>query len=126
VPIFDGGTRRNRVSIARSRLHSAEDSLAKTQDGAAQQVVRAYNALVSYLAQYKAATAYREAAHTAFDASLRSYRQGLGTYTDLATEENAVVQAETQVEDTRANAHSAAVALAFAMGAASAPPPSNE
>jgi outer membrane protein TolC len=126
VPIFDGGTRRNRVSIARSRLHSAEDSLAKTQEGAAQQVVRAYNALVSNLAQYKAATAYREAAHTAFDASLRSYRQGLGTYTDLATEENAVVQAETQVEDTRANAHSAAVALAFAMGAASAPPPRNE
>ena len=121
VPIFDGGTRRSRVSVARSKLHAAEETLAKTQDAAAQQVVKAYNGLVSNLAEYDAATAYRDAAHTAYDAALRSYRQGVGTYTDLATEENAVVQAETQVEDTRASAHTAAAALAFAMGAASAP-----
>ena len=122
VPIFDGGTRRNRVSIARSKLHAAEETLAKTQDAASQQVVKAYDALVSNLAEYNAATAYRDAAHTAYDAALRSYRQGVGTYTDLATEENAVVQAETQVEDTRASAHTAAAALAFAMGAVGAPP----
>jgi outer membrane protein len=122
VPIFDGGTRRNRVSMARSKLHAAEEGLAKTQDTASLHVVKAYNALVSNLAEYNAAVAYRDAAHTAYDAALRSYRQGVGTYTDLATEENAVVQAETQVEDTRASAHTAAAALAFAMGAASASP----
>lgn len=116
VPIFDGGTRRNRVSVARSKLHAAQEELTKTQDAAAQQVVKAYNALVSFLSEYNAAIAYRDAAHTAYDAALRSYRQGVGTYTDLATEENAVVQAETQVEDTQASAHSAAAALAFAMG----------
>jgi outer membrane protein len=126
VPIFDGGTRRNRVSIARSKLHAAEEALTKTQDTASQQVVKAYNALVSNLAEYKAAMAYQDAAHTAYDAALRSYRQGVGTYTDLATEENAVVQAETQVEDTRASAHTAAASLAFAMGAASAPPLNSE
>lgn len=125
VPLFDGGTRRNRVSMARSKLHAAEEELAKTQDSASQQVVKAYDALVSELAEYSAATAYRDAAHTAYDAALRSYRQGVGTYTDLATEENAVVQAETQVEDARANAHTAAAALAFAMGAASAPSSTN-
>jgi len=47
----------------------------------------------------------------------------VGTYTDVATEENAAVQAETQVEDTRASAHTAAAALAFAMGT---PADSNE
>ena len=125
VPLFDGGTRRNRVSMARSKLHAAEEQLAKTQDTAAQQVVKAYDALVSELAEYNAATAYREAAHTAYDAALRSYRQGVGTYTDLSTEENAVVQAETQVEDTRANAHTAAAALAFAMGTVAALPPAD-
>ena len=57
-----------------------------------------------------------QAAHTAYDAALQSYQHGVGTYTDLATEENAVVQAETQVEDARASAHTAAAALAFAMG----------
>jgi outer membrane protein TolC len=40
----------------------------------------------------------------------------VGTYTDLATEENAVVQADTRIEDARANAHTAAAALAFAIG----------
>jgi hypothetical protein len=44
----------------------------------------------------------------------------------LATEENAVVQTETQVEDTRASVHTAAVALTFAMGVASSPPNSPE
>jgi outer membrane protein TolC len=121
VPIFDGGTRRSRVSVERSKLRAAEEQLAKTQDTASQQVVKAYNALVSDLAEYDAATAYRDAAHTAYDAALRSYRQGVATYTDLATEENAVVQAQTQVEDSRARSHIAAAALAFAMGAATAP-----
>lgn len=122
VPIFDGGTRRSRVSVARSKLHAAKEQLAKTQDTAAQEVVKSYSALLSDLAEYDAATAYRDAAHAAYDAALRSYRQGVGTYTDLATEENAVVQAETQVEDARASAHTAAAALAFAMGAAGASP----
>lgn len=122
VPIFDGGTRRNRVSIARSKLKAAEEQFAKAQDSVSQQVVKAYNALISGLAQSDAAEAYRAAAHTAYDAALGSYRQGVGTFTDLTTEENAVVQSETQLEDARANAHTAAAALAFAMGAASAPP----
>lgn len=123
VPLFDGGTRRNRVAMARSKLHAAEEDLAKAQDRASQEVVKAYDDLLSELAEYHAATAYREAAQTAYEAALRSYRQGVGTYTDLSTEENAVVQAETQVEDARANAHTAAAALAFAMGAVAVPSP---
>jgi outer membrane protein len=121
VPIFDGGTRRNRVSLARSKLHAAEEALEKSRDSASQQVVKAYNALVSSLAEYSAATAYQDAAHTAYEAALRSYRQGVGTFTDLATEENAVVQADTQVEDASASAHTAAAALAFAMGTLTEP-----
>jgi outer membrane protein len=118
IPIFDGGTRKNRVSIARYKVREAEEQLAKARDSASQQVVKAYNGLVSALAEYKAAITYSSAAHTAYDAALRSFRQGVGTYTDLTTEENAVVQAETQVEDARASAHTAAAALAFAMGTA--------
>jgi outer membrane protein len=79
--------------------------------------VRAYNGLLTSLAEYDAATVLRPPAHTAYEAALRSYRQGVGTYTDLATEENAVVQGDTQVEDARANAHTAAAALALSMGA---------
>jgi outer membrane protein len=117
VPLFDGGMRRSRISMADAKAREAQEQLASARDSAAQQVVRAYNGLVTSLAEYDAATALSQAAHTAYDAALRSYRQGIGTYTDLATEENAVVQGDTQVEDARANAHTAAAALALSMGA---------
>jgi outer membrane protein len=116
VPIYDGGMRSSQISVARAKVRESEEKLDETRDSAAQQVVKAYNGLVTSLSEYEAATALSQAAHTAYDAALRSYRQGVGTYTDLATEENAVVQAETQVEDARASAHTAAAALAFAMG----------
>jgi outer membrane protein TolC len=102
--------------VARSQVREAEHKLDQTRDTAAQQVVKAYNGLVTSLAEYEAATELSRAAHTAYDAALRSYRQGVGTYTDVATEENAVAQADMQVEDARSSAHTAAAALAFAMG----------
>jgi outer membrane protein len=116
VPIYDGGMRSSQISVARAKVREAQEKLDQTRDSAAEQVVKAYNGLLTSLAEYNAATALSGAAHTSYDAALRSYRQGVGTYTDLATEENAVVQAETQVEDARASAHTAAAALAFAMG----------
>ena len=117
VPLFDGGLRRSRVSIADAKVKEAKDRLAAARDSASQEVVRAYDALLTSLAEYDAAGALSLAAHTAYDAALRSYAQGVGTYPDLATEENAVVQGDTQVEDARADAHTAAAALALSMGA---------
>jgi outer membrane protein len=122
IPIYDGGMRSSQISVARAKVREAEEKLDQTRDTAAQQVVKAYNGLVTSLSEYDAATVLSQAAHTAYDAALRSYKQGVGTYTDLATEENAVVQAETQVEDARASAHTAAAALAFAMGTIGGPP----
>jgi outer membrane protein len=117
VPLFDGGMRRNRISIADAKAREAQEQLAAARDSASQQVVRAYNGLLTSLAEYDAATVLSQAAHTAYEAALRSYRQGVGTYTDLTTEENAVVQGDTQVEEARANAHTAAAALALSVGA---------
>jgi outer membrane protein len=117
MPLFDGGMRRSRITMADAKAHAAQQELTSTRDTVSQQVVRAYNGLLTSLAEYDAATALSRAAHTAYDAALRSYRQGVGTYTDLANEENAVVQGDTQVEDARANAHTAAAALALSMGA---------
>ena len=78
--------------MADAKAREAQEELSAARDSAAQQVVRAYNGLVTSLAEFHAATALSRAAHTAYDAALRSYRQGVGTYTDLATEENAAVQ----------------------------------
>ena len=121
VPLFDGVLRSSQISVARSKVGEAEKKLDETRDTAAQQVVKAYNGLVTSLSEYEASTELSRAAHTAYDAALRSYRQGVGTYTDVSTEENAVVQADTEVEDARASAHTAAAALVFAMGAPAGP-----
>lgn len=116
VPIFDGGERSSRVSAAQAHVRAAQAQLDATRDAAASQVVKAYNTLITSLAQYEAACAVGVAAHTAYEAALRSYRAGVGTYTDLAAEENAVAQAENQIEDARAASHTEAATLAFAMG----------
>jgi len=116
MPLFDGGERASRVAAAKARVREAEAKLAAARDVAANQVVTAHNDLMTSLAEHEAAEAVVRAARTAYDGALRSYQQGVGTYTDLATEENAVAQAEAQVEDARAAAHSAAAGLAFAIG----------
>src|SRR6202008_2829182 len=116
LPLFDGGERADHISIARAQLRESQANLAQTRDGVAQQVVEAYNELLTTLAEYDAAGTLRQAANTSYDAALHSYQQGVGTYTELATEENAVADAERQVEDARAGAHTAAAGLAFAMG----------
>jgi outer membrane protein len=116
LPIFDGGERADHISIARARLRESQADLELTRDGVAQQVVQAYDGLLTSLAEYDAAETLHQAANTSYQAALSSYQQGVGTYTDLATEENAVADAERQVEDAHAAAHSAAAALAFAVG----------
>jgi outer membrane protein len=126
VPIFDGGERADQISIARAKLRQSQAKLELTRDGIARQVVQAYDGLLTSLAEYEAAGTLRQAADTSYQAALSSYQRGVGTYTDLASEENAVADAERQVEDAHAAAHSAAAALAFAVGLntdASAPEP---
>lgn len=122
VPLYDGGERASRVSVARSKVRQAEARLSALRDEAANQVVKAHNNLITSLAAHAAAMSVSQASHTSYDAALYSFRQGLGTYTDLAAEENAVAQADAQVEDAQSAAHRAAAALAFAMGALKADP----
>ena len=69
VPLFDGGMRASRISMAAAKMHEAEDKLAEARDATAQQVVKAYNALTTSLAEGEAAHALSAAAHTAYAAA---------------------------------------------------------
>jgi outer membrane protein TolC len=120
LPLYDGGERADHISIARAHLHESQANLDLTRDGVAQQVVQAYDSLQTSLAEYAAAETLRQAANTSYDAALQSYQQGVGTYTEVSTEENAVADAARQVEDARASAQTAAAALVFAMGLSAA------
>ncbi len=54
---------------------------------------------------------------TAYDAALDAYRHGVGSYTDVATEQTALSRAQSEKEDAHSNVFTAAAALAFATGA---------
>ncbi len=116
IPLFDGGARNTRDAVAQSELSAARDKLASVRDAAAQQVVSAYNDLWTSLAAYAASLTVREAAQTSYDAAFGAYLNGVGTYTDVASEQTALANADADKEDAHANVFTAAAALAFATG----------
>ncbi|MDR3518354.1 MAG: TolC family protein [Azospirillaceae bacterium] len=122
LPLYDGGVREAGVALAQSEIAAAQAALDQTRDAAAQQVTDAYDALRTSFAEYSAALAVNEAARTAYDAALESYRQGVGTYTDTVTGATALSQAQSQQADAHANVFTAAAALAFATGSIAAAP----
>jgi outer membrane protein len=117
LPLFDGGARDAGVATARAEVAAARASLDQARDTAVKQVTDAYDALHTSFAEYAAALAVTQAAQTAYDAALDAYRNGVGTYTDVVSEETALSQAQSEKEDAHANVFTAAAALAFSTGA---------
>ena len=117
VPLFDGGARDSHTAIAQSEVAAARHKLEQVRDTAVQQVVSAYNDLKTSLAAYSAALAVREASQTAYDAAFDSYVHGVGSYTEVSTEQMSLARADAEKEDAHANAFTAAAALALATGA---------
>ena len=116
MPLFDGGRRDTQVAIARAEVDASTDQIDEATHKATKEVVDAYLALKTALAEHDAANVLVEAARAAHAAGLESYRNGLGTYSALMDDENAVDQAETERADSQANVRTAAAALAFATG----------
>jgi outer membrane protein TolC len=116
MPLFDGGKRDTEIAIARSEVDASADQTEAARHKATREVVDAYNGLATALAEHEAANAVAAAARTAHDAGLEAYRRGVGTYTTLMDDENAIAQAETDLADARASVRTAAAALAFSTG----------
>lgn len=116
LPLYDGGTRERRVSLARSRKTAAEEELTRTQDETVRQVARSGDSLKSALAQYDAAQAFVAAANKEFDSALEAYRQGVGTLITATTADTQRVQAESAQAQAYAGVLAAAATLAFTTG----------
>ena len=117
VPLFDGGARDSKAAIAQAEVAAARHKLEQVRDTAVQEVVSAYNDLKTSLEAYASAAAVREAAQTAYDAAFDSYTHGVGSYTEVATEQTSLARADGETADAHANAFTAAAALALATGA---------
>src|SRR5271170_5251993 len=108
LPIFDGFIRANKLRIAKSELRSAESELANSRNAVVREVWKAYTDLKTALRKQESAAKLLAAAESAFDASLEAYRNGLGTYVDVANAQRNVTSARSVVIDTRSAIYTSA------------------
>jgi len=124
LPLFDGFLRHNKLRVAQSQLSAAESELANSRDAAVREVWKAYTDLKTALRKQESADKLLAAAQSAFDASLESYRQGLGTYVDTANAQRNVTTARSIVVEARSAILTGTAALALSVGDLAKPSPS--
>lgn len=124
LPLFDGFARRNKLRLAESELQAAQDEMAASRDAATREVWQAYTDFTTALRKQESAARLLTAAENAFSASLAGYRQGLGTYIDVANAQKSLTAARSVVVDTRSAIYTAAAALALSVGDLARPNPS--
>jgi outer membrane protein TolC len=116
IPIFDAHRRANAIRQAKNDEDKATATLDQVRLNAMREIVSAQIALRTSLAANDAAVALRAAAQTSYDATLDSYRQGVGTATATVEAETHLFQAELAEDDAYTSALSAAATIAFATG----------
>jgi outer membrane protein TolC len=122
LPIFEGFARANRLRIAESDLRAAESRMIDSRDAAVRQVWKAYTDLKTALNKQASAEKLLSAAQSAYDASLESYRQGLGTYVDVADAQRFLTSAQSTVVDTRSDIFTSTATVALSVGDLAKPP----
>jgi len=117
--VFDGGARRRRVELAESARRSAQDEITATRDRAVSDVWKAYTDVKLAFRRLDVAAALLEASQESYEDSLKSYRIGLGTLTDLLAARRELSRARFVEVDTKVQLLEASAALAFTTGEAS-------
>jgi outer membrane protein TolC len=114
--VFDGGARRRRVEMAESARRSAQDEITATRDRAVSEVWKAYTDVKLAFRRLDVAAALVEASQLSYEDSLRSYRLGLGTLTDLLAARRELSRARFVELDTKVKLLESSAALAFTTG----------
>ncbi|HEV2695109.1 MAG TPA: TolC family protein [Verrucomicrobiae bacterium] len=123
LPIFDGFLRANRLHIAKSEMRAAESELADSRDQVVREVWKARTDLKTAVQKQVFAAKFLDAAQSAFDATLESYKQGLATYISVANAQQNLDSARSVVVTTRAAIFTSAAALALSVGDLAKPDP---
>ena len=114
--LFEGFERRNKVHLAESMQHEAEDELEDANDKAVREVWKAYDDTKVALAKHQAAAALLAASEKAWAATLESYQHGLATFPDVRESERNLTRARTLDQAARAEVLTRAAAFAFSTG----------
>ncbi|HEY0296487.1 MAG TPA: TolC family protein [Bordetella sp.] len=116
IPIYDGGLRSAVLMQAHNDAASAQLRLARTRDEAVRQIVAGQNALRTSLASHEAAAVLIKASQTTYDAALATYRNGVGSLTEVTLAQNQMLLARNAYADSYSAALSAIASLALATG----------
>ena len=114
--VFDGGARQRRVELAESARRTAQDEITATRDRAVSEVWKAYTDVKLAFRRLDVAAALVEASQLSYEDSLRSYRLGLGTLTDLLAARRELSRARFVELDTKVQLLESSAALAFTTG----------
>jgi len=114
--LFEGFERRNKVHLAESMQHEAENELEHAKDKAVREVWKAYDDTKVALVKHQAAEALLAASEKAWAATLESYQHGLATFPDVRESERNLARARTLDQAARAEVLTRAAAFAFSTG----------
>jgi outer membrane protein TolC len=117
--IFEGFDRVNAVREAKAGVEARRAALAERELRAMSDVWKAYADLKAAFRKYDFGIALLEASQDAYDATLESYRVGLGDVTNLLLAYRDLSRARATLIDTKAELLTASAALAYAGGAMS-------
>jgi outer membrane protein len=115
-PLFEGGARRRTLELAEAERRAAEGELEDARDKVISQVWKAYTDVKLAINRLDVAAALLEASQQSYDATLDSYRLGLGTLLDLLAARRELSRAQFVELDTKVHVLNASAALAFASG----------
>jgi outer membrane protein len=118
--LFEGGATRRRVELAEAERRAAQDEVTLARDRAIREVWTAYTDVRLAVRRLDVAAALVDASQKSYEATLQSYRRGLGTLIDLLAARRELSRARFVALDTKVQLLEASAALAFATGE---PPP---
>jgi outer membrane protein len=114
--IFDGFRNTYDILEASELKRVAEADLREAQLNASKEIWTAYHAFQSSLRQLKAAEAYETAAERSFGATQTAYQNGLASFSDLMTSQNALAASRQQRVQSENSVYVALAALGYATG----------
>jgi outer membrane protein len=114
--LFEGGATRRRVELAETERRAAQDEVTVARDRAIREVWTAYTDVRLAVRRLDVADALVDASQKSYEATLESYRRGLGTLIDLLASRRELSRARFVALDTKLQLLEASSALAFATG----------
>jgi outer membrane protein len=114
--LWDGGSRKSELEIAKSRRREAQDEMTDMKDRATSEIWTAYISFRSAVRKEQAAGALLDSARTSYTASLDAYQYGVKNLVDVLTAEKQLAQARLSNVAARSQLFLEAVNLEFVTG----------